>query len=165
MIKINHKIIKYEYLLKYHKQEMVAGVALAYKIFEAISSLFKDFEFSPFYIYNGVGNNGKGLIDSFRFVFGENVDIDCSYDHICPNDCVKAPNGGYYYFEFADTKRILMVKLLPNILPIEFYELSRAAKKNNFNDYKALLEIRKLVADILLHNSWENIFEVIVLYK
>lgn len=162
-INLNNKIIRYKDLVANHSLGMIAGVALTYKILETISEIVNDHEFFPDYIYTGVGMNGMGIIDSFRYVFGEDVVIDTEYKNISC-DVVKAPNGGDYYFEFLSDKIMIKISLLHNILPKEFYRLSRLAKLPGFSQDAELMKIRNEVAKILLNSEWISIFNIETLY-
>ena len=105
--KINGKDLEvtYEELIENNKSNMYAGVALAYKLLNLLISFNSDLS-DINYFFSGIGENGKGVIDTINYVFNNNVTIDLNHDVLNNVVAPDAPNGGKYYFIFKGNKEI-----------------------------------------------------------
>lgn len=164
--------ISYDDVLKYHGNEMRGGVALAFKI---ISMAFKKFlpeipKRGECSFYSGIGENGKGIIDTAEMImrvktYGKlNLDIKHSLDKIGQ----EAPNGGKYYFEVGYKNEILKLYLKEGIIPEDFIRYSRIShkcKKDNMEmnkeDFEKLMLIRKNLEISIINSKPEDLISFV----
>ncbi|NLP22306.1 MAG: hypothetical protein GX368_05730 [Erysipelotrichaceae bacterium] len=160
--KINGKDLEvtYEELIENNKSNMYAGVALAYKLLNLLISFNSDLS-NINYFFSGIGENGKGVIDTINYVFNNSVTIDLNYDVLNNVVAPDAPNGGKYYFIFKGNKEI-RIKLKESLINEEFIKISREVKKYKVlpNDLEVkLLNVRKNQEKAVLGLIVEEIFD------
>ena len=124
----NYVEFSYEQLLEFHGGLMPGGVALAYRMFKWV---FEDVlkqvpERGNCMFYTGLGQNGRGIVDTAKMVLGvvENeslrMDIEYSLDKMGP----KAPGGGRYYFEVGCKDQLVKLAVRDGAIPDEFFACS-----------------------------------------
>ncbi len=118
----------YEELLTHHGGAMPGGVALAFRM---LQWLFDDVlqtipERGRCEFYSGLGENGRGIIDTVTKVLGvvenESLRLDKAYsmDKIGPI----APGGGRYYFEFGYDGKLVTLAVKDGAIPEDFFRCS-----------------------------------------
>ena len=163
--------ITYEDLLKYHGNQMLGGVALAFKIM--IMTFPKLCDEIPqrgnFSFYSGIGCNGKGIIDATEMVMRVKTHDKLRLDTEYSDDKLGqlAPGGGRYYFEIGYNEKLIKLYLKEGIIPNEFIEyskLSHRCKAENVpmkeEDQERLLFLRKELAKSIIQSKPEDLFVI-----
>ena len=129
-IRENGNMISYTYeeLLTHHGGAMPGGVALAFRMLQwvfddVLKTIPKkgDCEF-----YSGLGENGRGIIDTVTKVLDvvehDSLRLDKSYslDKTGPF----APGGGRYYFECGYDGKLVKLAVKDGAIPEEFFRCS-----------------------------------------
>jgi len=119
----------YDELLTYHGGLMPGGVALAFRmlqwVFDEVLQVVPEKGYCEF--YSGLGENGKGIIDTATKVLGvkahESLRLDKSYslDKTGP----AAPGGGRYYFECSCNGTLVKLAVKDGAIPEEFFRYSQ----------------------------------------
>ena len=118
----------YDELLKHHGGVMPGGVALAFRMLQWVFDeiLLEIPEKGHCEFYSGLGENGKGIMDTVTKVLGviphQTLRLDKSYslDKTGPF----APGGGRYYFECGCNGRIVTLAVKDGAIPEEFFHYS-----------------------------------------
>jgi len=118
----------YEELLAHHGGAMPGGVALAFRmlqwVFDEVLKTTPEKGCCEF--YSGLGENGRGIIDTVTKVLGlvenESLRLDKAYsmDKTGP----LAPGGGRYYFECGYKDRLVKLAVKDGAIPEEFFQCS-----------------------------------------
>ena len=118
----------YEELLAHHGGAMPGGVALAFRmlqwVFDEILQEIPEKGCCRF--YSGLGENGRGIIDTVVNVLGvvphESLRLDKEYslDKTGPF----APGGGRYYFECGCKETLIKLAVKDDAIPEEFFRCS-----------------------------------------
>ena len=118
----------YEELLEYHGGAMPGGVALAFRmlqwVFDDVLQTVPERGHCKF--YSGLGENGRGIIDTVTKVLGvvehESLRLDKAYslDKTGP----MAPGGGRYYFECGYGDKLVKLAVKDGVIPEEFFRCS-----------------------------------------
>ncbi len=127
----------YEEILAYHGGAMPGGVALAFRMLQWI---FNDVlkiipEKGQCGFYSGLGENGRGIIDTVTLVLGvkehESLRLDKAYslDKTGP----LAPGGGRYYFEFSYQDTLVQLAVKDGAIPEEFFRCSAEMHRKRTN--------------------------------
>lgn len=153
--------IGYADLLKYHGNQMLGGVALAFQIMRLTFPLLCETipERGQFYFYSGIGQNGQGIMDAAEMVMRVKTHgqlrLDLAYSEDKPGQI--APGGGRYYFEIGYQQKKLALYLKEGVIPEEFITYSKLAhrcKQENIpmkaEDQERLLALRKQLAKSIL---------------
>lgn len=129
-IRENGKHISYTYeeLLAHHGGAMPGGVALAFRMLQWVFDevLHESPERGHCEFYSGLGENGRGIIDTVTKVLGvaehKSLRLDKSYslDKTGPF----APGGGRYYFECGCGDKLLKLAVKDGAIPEEFFRCS-----------------------------------------
>lgn len=129
--KKNDTLVSYTYeeLLNHHGGEMPGGVALAFRmlqwVFDEILQTIPEKGSCTF--YSGLGENGKGIMDTVTEVLGvipyESLHLDKSYsmDKTGPF----APGGGRYYFECGCHGELVKLAVKEGAIPEAFFDYSK----------------------------------------
>lgn len=129
-IKENGMILSftYEELLSHHGGAMPGGVALAFRmlqwVFDEVLQTVPERGHCEF--YSGLGENGRGIIDTVTKVLGvvehDTLRLDKSYslDKTGP----AAPGGGRYYFECGYGDKLVKLAVKDGAIPDEFFQCS-----------------------------------------
>lgn len=164
--------ITYEDILKYHGRQMIGGAALAFKIM--LMTFPKLCDEIPvrgnFHFYTGIGSNGRGIIDAAEMVMrvktNDQLKVDLSYCEDKPGQV--APNGGRYYFEIGYKEKNIQLYLKEGIIPAEFMEYSKLAKKckdanipMKEEDQAKLLSLRQALANSIMESKPEDLFVIL----
>ncbi len=129
-IRENGKIItfSYEELLDYHGGEMPGGVALAFRMLQWIfNDILKTLpERGKCTFYSGLGEKGRGIIDTVKMVTGveENSTLRLDKEYSLDKTGPLAPGGGRYYFEFGCDEKIVRLAVKDGAIPEEFFDCS-----------------------------------------
>lgn len=118
----------YEEVLTYHGGEMPGGVALAFRMLQWVfNNVLKTIpEKGQCGFYSGLGENGRGIIDTTTLLLGvkahESLRLDKSYslDKTGP----VAPGGGRYYFECSYGDTLVQLAVKDGAIPEEFFRYS-----------------------------------------
>ena len=118
----------YEELLAHHGGAMPGGVALAFRmlqwVFDEILQEIPEKGCCRF--YSGLGENGRGIIDTVVKVLGviphESLRLDKEYslDKTGPF----APGGGRYYFECSYGNTLVQLAVKDGAIPEDFFRYS-----------------------------------------
>lgn len=163
--------ITYEDLLKYHGNQMLGGVALAFKImlmtFPKLSAEIP--ERGNFSFYSGIGCNGRGIIDAAEMVMRVKTYDQLRLDLEYSNDKLgeMAPGGGRYYFEIGYKEKLIKLYLKEGIIPSQFISYSKLAHKCKADnvpmkeeDQERLLLLRKELARSIMESKPEDLFVI-----
>lgn len=118
----------YEELLTHHGGAMPGGVALAFRMLQWIFDevLHRIPERGHCTFYSGLGENGRGIIDTVTLVLGviekESLHLEKTYSLHQPGPV--APGGGKYYFEFSDQNTQVRLAVKDGAIPEEFFRCS-----------------------------------------
>lgn len=129
-IKENKKILSftYEELLACHGGAMPGGVALAFRmlqwVFEEVLQTIPERGLCQF--YSGLGENGRGIIDTVKKVLGvvENESLRLDKTYSLNKTGPMAPGGGRYYFECSYDDRLVKLAVKDGAIPEEFFRCS-----------------------------------------
>ena len=130
-IKENDKILSftYEELLAHHGGAMPGGVALAFRmlqwVFDDILKVIPEKGRCEF--YSGLGENGKGIIDTVTKVLGvvENKSLRLDKTYSMDKTGPFAPGGGRYYFECGCSDKLVKLAVKDGAIPEEFFRCSQ----------------------------------------
>ncbi len=163
--------IGYDDLLKYHGNQMLGGVALAFQIMRlTFPMLCKEIpERGHFSFYSGIGHNGQGIIDAAEMVMRvkthQQLHLDTAYSDDKRGQT--APGGGRYYFEIGYREKKIALYLKEGIIPDEFItysKLAHACKQQKIpmkaDSQQRLLILRKELAKSILDANPEDLFEI-----
>ena len=103
-----HQVLTFSYedVMKYHGGAMPAGVALAFRLLQLVFSAYESAygqlpprEGAAF--YSGLGENGRGILDTAEYVLGVKAEADVpgAPERWRGKPAPEAPGGGKYYFE------------------------------------------------------------------
>ena len=118
----------YDELLAHHGGAMPGGVALAFRIlqwvFDDVLEIVPERGCCTF--YSGLGENGKGIMDTVTKVLGvvphESLRLDKSYS--LDKSGPFAPGGGRYYFECGYQDKLVKLAVKDGAIPEEFFQRS-----------------------------------------
>lgn len=119
----------YEELLAHHGGAMPGGVALAFRmlqwVFDEVLQVIPERGHCEF--YSGLGENGKGIIDTVTKVLGvaENESLRLDKEYSLDKTGPAAPGGGRYYFECGCEGRLVKLAVKDGAIPEEFFRCSR----------------------------------------
>ena len=130
-IKENDKILSftYEELLAHHGGAMPGGVALAFRmlqwVFDDVLKVIPEKGRCEF--YSGLGENGKGIIDTVTKVLGvvENKSLRLDKTYSMDKTGPFAPGGGRYYFECGYSDKLVKLAVKDGAIPEEFFRCSQ----------------------------------------
>lgn len=172
-VKDNDDIIEitYEDLLKYHGNQMLGGVALAFKIMRMTFPMLCNEipQRGNFSFYSGIGCNGRGIIDATEMVMRVKTYDQLRLDLEYSNDKLGqvAPGGGRYYFEIGYGEKLIKLYLKEGIIPHEFISYSKLAHKCKAEnvpmkkeDQERLLFLRKELAKSIIESRPEDLFVI-----
>lgn len=118
----------YEALLSHHGGAMPGGVALAFRmlqwVFDDILKTVPEKGHCTF--YSGLGENGRGIIDTVTKVLGvaENDSLRLDKAYSIDKTGPFAPGGGRYYFECGYKNRLVKLAVKDGAIPEEFFQCS-----------------------------------------
>ncbi|MBR2383752.1 MAG: hypothetical protein IKA89_08445 [Anaerotignum sp.] len=123
-----HISYTYEELLAHHGGSMPGGVALAFRmlqwVFDEVLKIIPEKGHCEF--YSGLGENGRGIIDTVTKVLGvvenESLRLDKSYS--LDKSGPFAPGGGRYYFECGCNGTLVKLAVKDGAIPEEFFRCS-----------------------------------------
>lgn len=150
--------------LENHKGTLFAGVALSYKMLSSFLTEENRHERGGWYFYTGIGKNGQAIIDTAKFVLGEDTIIDISEKVLEKVQTPEGPNGGKYYFLFENKEqgKRYTFQVKEGMVPEEFYIYSRKLKKAGSQADEELIqktnEVRNQVAQEILKAKGSDIF-------
>lgn len=150
------KTYTYEEVLENHGGEMPGGVALAFCM---IQWVFEDIlKKTPVWgkcsFYSGLGENGRGIIDTAKQVLGvvegESLRLDKEYslDKCGP----VAPGGGRYYFEVGCDQKVAKIAVRDGAIPELFFaysaEIHKKRNKGEVITEKETAHLQKLRGEL-----------------
>lgn len=139
----------YDEILKNHGGEMPGGVALAFRMLQwAFGDILKTIPVhGECSFYSGLGENGRGIIDTAKQVLGvaegESLRLDKEYS--LDKEGPAAPGGGRYYFEVGCGEKPVKIAVRDGAIPEEFFAYSGGIhKKRNAGEMISEEEITHL---------------------
>lgn len=118
----------YEELLAHHGGAMPGGVALAFRmlqwVFDEVLQTIPKKGHCEF--YSGLGENGRGIIDTVTKVMGvvENGSLRLDKSYSMDKSGPLAPGGGRYYFECGCNGKLVKLAVKDGAIPEEFFRCS-----------------------------------------
>lgn len=118
----------YEELLHHHGGAMPGGVALAFRmlqwVFDEVLQTIPEKGCCKF--YSGLGENGRGIIDTVTKVLGvvENDSLRLDKSYSMDKTGPLAPGGGRYYFECGCGDKLVKLAVKDGAIPEEFFRCS-----------------------------------------
>ena len=118
----------YEELLAHHGGAMPGGVALAFRmlqwVFDEVLQTIPEKGHCEF--YSGLGENGRGIIDTVTKVLGvvENGSLRLDKSYSLDKSGPLAPGGGRYYFECGCNGKLVKLAVKDGAIPEEFFRCS-----------------------------------------
>lgn len=163
--------IAYEDLLKYHGNQMIGGVALAFKMMlMTFPKICDDIpQRGNFSFYSGIGDNGRGIIDAAEMVMRvktyDKLRLDTKYAEDKLGQL--APGGGRYYFEIGYNEKLIKLYLKEGIISSEFIAYSKLAHKCKAEDVpmkkedqERLLALRQELSKSIMKAKPEDLFVI-----
>ena len=118
----------YEELLAHHGGAMPGGVALAFRMLQWVfTDVLKTIpERGQCSFYSGLGENGRGIIDTVTKVLGvvENDSLRLDKAYSLDKTGPMAPGGGRYYFECGTKDKLVKLAVKDGAIPEEFFRCS-----------------------------------------
>lgn len=118
----------YEELLSHHGGAMPGGVALAFRMLQWVcDEVLKTIpEKGHCEFYSGLGENGRGIIDTVTKVLGvvENDSLRLDKSYSLDKTGPLAPGGGRYYFECGCNGKLVKLAVKDGAIPEEFFHCS-----------------------------------------
>lgn len=118
----------YEELLAHHGGAMPGGVALAFRMLQWVfTDVLKTIpEWGQCSFYSGLGENGRGIIDTVTKVLGvvENDSLRLDKSYSLDKSGPFAPGGGRYYFECSYGEQLVKLAVKDGAIPDEFFRCS-----------------------------------------
>lgn len=137
------KTLTYDEILENHGGEMPGGVALAFRMFQWV---FEDIlKTTPVHeecnFYSGLGENGRGIIDTAKQILGvvEGKSLRLDKEYSSDKEGPVAPGGGRYYFEVSSGEKLVKLAVKDGAIPEEFFEYSAGIHKKR-NSGKVISE-------------------------
>lgn len=166
------KTLTYDEILENHGGEMPGGVALAFRMLQWV---FEDvLKTIPVHgecaFYSGLGENGRGIIDTAKQVLGvaqgESLRLDKEYS--LDKKGPAAPGGGRYYFEIGSGEKLVKLAVRDGAIPEEFFEYSagihkkrNAGKTISEEEIAHLQKLRVELSLAILDAKSEDLFKLI----
>ncbi len=158
--------VTYEEMKKYHDQDFLGGVALAFKVLElAFRELLEGEVPRRDKIRLVLGHNPPGLVDGFEYVTRAITRQRAIFD---PTISKGLPSAyGRFYFEVHYEKKKIVMWLKDNLLPDDFLEVSRKCRgglaskeeQGRLKDYKIEL------GNTIIEKDPEEVLEIGELIK
>lgn len=157
--------ILYDDLIRYHGKTFSGGLALAYKMVEAVVDLTtedKVLHRDKFFIYSAL--EAPGIIDGLEYltrcVTQKRFILDPTLDTKAP----KAPKG-HYAFKITHMDKSVLLTLKHGFLSDRFFSIASKClaglcseyEKTQWNDWKRAIE------EIVMQSKYENIYDIVEL--
>ena len=166
----------YDELMRYHGGAMPGGVALAYRLMQAVfrqhraaGGALPQRGASAF--YSGLGENGQGILDAADCVLRlrRHALLRTAPQGAIPPDAPPAPGGNCYYFELALGNTLYAATLRNGLIPPEFFALSQQRHDASKGlaaftdaDMARLMTLRARLADDVMRADEAALFQITV---
>ena len=122
----------YSEIMNFHGGAMPAGVALAFRLFEHLFSVYEARFHTPprrgeASFYSGLGENGQGILDTADILFRVRKYQTLLKEPVIPasSPAPEAPGGGSYYFSGTLGKMSWAASLQEGMISPAFFNASR----------------------------------------
>ena len=130
----DHRMLSFSYaeIMNYHGGAMPAGVALAFRLFEHLFSVYEARFHTPprrgeASFFSGLGQNGQGILDTADILLRVRKYHALLNDPVIPaaSPAPEAPGGGSYYFSGTLGKMSWGASLQEGLISPAFFNASR----------------------------------------
>ena len=130
----DHRVLSFSYaeIMNYHGGAMPAGVALAFRLFEHLFSVYEARFHTPprrgeASFFSGLGENGQGILDTADILLRVRKYHALLNDPVIPaaTPAPEAPGGGSYYFSGTLGKMTWAASLQEGLISPAFFNASR----------------------------------------